>query len=87
MRKKTSFLTKLAFLAIILFLIVQIFGVLKKLDTAGAARAELKSEIAKLQKSTGEMERRIEHSDEDSVIEEVARDNGLTLPGEQVFEG
>jgi cell division protein FtsB len=86
MSKKTSILTKVAFLVIILFLVVQIFGVLGKLDREAQAKADMKAEIAALQAAIADKEYRIEHSDDDDVIEDVARDNGMVMPGEQIYE-
>ncbi|MDR3209916.1 MAG: septum formation initiator family protein [Oscillospiraceae bacterium] len=86
MRKKTSFFTKVAFLVIFAFLTIQIIGVTAKLDKAARARAELRAEIARLEAINDDMEYKIEHSEDNEVIAQIARDDlGLLLPGEQVF--
>ena len=84
--KKASIFTKLIILAIIVYAVSSMVVIRGKIESARIHQAELEEQVAELSAENAEMEYAIEHSDDDDVIGDIARDKlGLVDQDEQVY--
>lgn len=84
--KKASIFTKLLILALVLYAIVSIITINKRVGEAEMEREELTRQVEEMTQANAELEYQLEHSEDEETIEEIARSKlGLVLPGEKVF--
>ena len=85
--KRAGIVTKVLVFAVIAFLIWQIIDNHRDIVDANAYLDEQRAQVAALEVENDEMRRRIDSSDTDETIEEIARDQlDLVKPGEEVIE-
>ncbi len=87
-RKLTGILTKIVILALIVYAGVSLVKLVGQIDQALAAKAELEDQVDKQQVQIDELLYDIEHSGDDDVISDYAREKlGLAYEDELVFYG
>ena len=68
------------------YLLVTLVNLYNRIEDAQKAKRELQSELASAAADVEEMEYAIENSEDDEVIEDVARDRlGMVKPDEKIF--
>ena len=84
--RRSGMFTKLVLLALIVYGMVNLWGMWGRITEARYVQDGLAEQIERLESANAEREYRLENLDDDSVIEQIARDElGLVMPGEIVF--
>ena len=84
--KRASIFTKIVILALAVYAVISLFNLQGKVNEALAEKSRLENEVKQLSQINAELEYEIAHSDDDSTIEDIARDKlGLVKPGEKIF--
>ncbi len=84
--KRTSILTKMVLAVLLVYAVVSLVALRGKIKRAELQKAELQQQIADLTAQNDNIQYNIEHSEDDDVIRDIARDKlNLVEPGEEVF--
>ena len=84
--KRTSLLTKIVVVAIILYAGVTLVSLKVQVSAARQQREELRSQVSSITQTNTELQYAIDHSTDTETIEDIARDKlGLVKPGEKIF--
>ncbi len=84
--KKAGIITKLVVIALLIYGLITLVVLVGKISDVNAEQDLLRQEAQELEIRNAELDYVIEHSTEDDVISDIARDElGLVEPDEQVF--
>ena len=84
--KKAGIITKIVVIALLVYGLVTLVVLAGKIDDVKAEQALLSQEAQELEVQNAEMDYAIEHSTDDDVISDIARDElGLVDPDDKVF--
>ncbi len=84
--RKTGIFTKIVIIALAAYAIVSLLSLKSRLAQAEAYQAKLEEEVSRAELENAGLSYEIEHSADDSTIEDIARDKlGLVKPGEKIF--
>ena len=84
--KRTSLITKIVVVAIILYAGVTLVSLKVQVSAARQQREELRSQVSSITQTNTELQYAIDHSTDAETIEDIARDKlGLVKPGEKIF--
>lgn len=84
--RKASIITKIVIAALILYAGVTLVSLRGQVADARAEREELQRLVEETTATNAELEYEIAHSEDDEIIEDIARDKlGLVMPGEKIF--
>ena len=84
--KKSGIITKLVILILVVFCIVTIFRIKAKTEAQLADNKAQEQINTDLEVANAEMEYDIAHYEDEDVIIKHGHEEGLTLPGEKVYE-
>lgn len=84
--KKTSVVTKIVIVALIVYAVVSLISVRGKTAEAQQQKTELQQKVTQMAEANAELQYGIDHSTDDQTIEDIAREKlGLVKPGEVIF--
>lgn len=84
--KRAGIITRLIIFALIVYASVTLINLRAQIDAARAGQETLKAMVAEKETSNAELQYKIDHSDDQETIADVARDDlNLVAPGEKVF--
>lgn len=84
--RKTGIFTKIVIIALVAYATVSLLRLKTRLAQAEAYQAQLEEEVSRTEQENAGLSYEIEHSADDSTIEDIARDKlGLVKPGEKIF--
>ena len=83
--RRSSILTKIIVFALIIYASVNLITLRGRIEDARAELGELRRAVAEKELSTAELEYKIENHKDPDVIEDIARSQGLVMPGEIIF--
>lgn len=84
--KKAGIITKLVVIALLVYGLITLVVLVGKISDVNAEQDLLRQEAQELEIRNAELDYAIEHSTDDDVISDIARDElGLVEPDEQVF--
>ena len=84
--KKAGIITKLVVIALLIYGLITLVVLVGKISDVNAEQDLLRQEAQELEIRNAELDYAIEHSTDDDVISDIARDElGLVEPDEQVF--
>ena len=84
--KKTSVVTKIVIVALIVYAVVSLISVRGKTAHALQQKTELQQKVTQMAEANAELKYGIDHSTDDQTIENIAREKlGLVKPGEVIF--
>lgn len=84
--KRAGLLTKIIIAALCLYAVITLIGGRTKEAAAEATRDQLASQVQSLTEENAGIQYDIDHSTDQSVIEDIARNKlGLVKPGEKIF--
>ena len=84
--KKASIFTKLVIAALMVYAVISLFMVHRQTRQLQDRAATLQQQVSEMTQSNAELPYQIDHSEDDDMIESVAREKlGLVKPGEKIF--
>ena len=84
--KRASLITKIVFLAIILYAGISLISLKVQVSEAREKRDELQEKVDGVLQTNTELQYAIDHSTDPETIEDIARNKlGLVKPGEKIF--
>ena len=84
--KKASIITKIIVFALVIFAGVTLVSIKSKTNDKTAENDALQQQINDMEVQNAELQYKVENSDDDDVLADVARDElGYVGPGEKVF--
>ena len=84
--KKASIFTKLVIAALMVYAVISLFMVHRQTRQLQDRAAPLQQQVSEMPQSNAELQYQIDHSEDDDMIESVAREKlGLVKPGEKIF--
>jgi len=84
--KRASLITKIVFLAIILYAGISLVSLKVQVSEAREKRDELQEKVDGVLQTNTELQYAIDHSTDPETIEDIARNKlGLVKPGEKIF--
>ena len=84
--KRTSLITKIVIVAIILYAGVTLISLKVQVAAARKQRDELQSQVSSVTQTNTELKYAIDHSTDADTIEDIARNKlNLVKPGEKIF--
>lgn len=84
--KKTSAITKIVILALIVYAVVSLISVKSRTAEARQEKQALQQKVTQISEANAELQYGIDHSTDDQTIEDIAREKlGLVKPGEVIF--
>ena len=84
--RKASVITKIVIVALMVYAIATMISVRGRTAQAVEAQQSLEKQVAQMAQENAELQYGIEHSADDSTIEDIAREKlGLVKPGEIIF--
>ncbi len=84
--KRAGIITKIVIFALIVYASVTLINLRAQIDTARTQQLALQEKVTEIESSNAELQYKIDHSEDDQVIADVARtDLNLVEPGEKVF--
>ena len=84
--KKTSAITKIVILALIIYAVASFISVRSKTAEALQEKTALQQKVTQMSEANAELQYGIDHSTDDQTIEDIAREKlGLVKPGEVIF--
>ena len=84
--KKASIITKIIVFALVIYAAVTLVSLNSKIHDTKAEQDALQQQINEMEVQNAEQPYKVENSDDDDVLADVARDElGLVGPGEKVF--
>jgi len=85
-KKGAGLLLRIIVVALLIYGVTTLVSLGGKISDARRAKEEMEQEIKDRQEANAEMEYKIENSDDDQVIEDVARDElDLVKPEEEIY--
>ncbi len=85
--KRTGILTKIVLAVLFVYALVSIVRVNDRKAQAAENLDELRRVETELAEKNDDMQYAIEHSTDEDVIRSIARDRGMTDPGEEIYYG
>ena len=87
-RKRSGILTKILLIALLVYAASTLVSMSGKITAAMKNQEDLEKKVQELEAENSDLEYSIENSEDDEVIEGIARSElGLVYPGEKVFVG
>ena len=87
-RKHTGILTKILLVVLLVYAATSLVKMSGKIKEETQKQEEIQQQVDELKKENEDMEYAIDNSEDESVIEDIARaELGLVYPGEKVFVG
>lgn len=84
--KKASIFTKLVIAALMVYAVISLVMVHRQTRQLQDRAATLQQQVSEMTQSNAELQYKIDHSEDDDMIESVAREKlGLVKPGEKIF--
>ena len=84
--KKASIFTKLVIAALMVYAVISLVMVHRQTRQLQDRAATLQQQVSEMTQSNAELQYLIDHSEDDDMIESVAREKlGLVKPGEKIF--
>lgn len=84
--RKTSIFAKIVIVGLLIYAVFSLFTLNQKINAAEVARKETAEKVNAAVRTNSELQYQIEHSDDDEIIEDIARSElGLVEPGEKIF--
>ena len=84
--KKASIFTKLVIAVLMVYAVISLFMVHRQTRQLQDRAATLQQQVSEMTQSNPELQYQIDHSEDDDMIESVAREKlGLVKPGEKIF--
>ena len=84
--KKASIFTKLVIAALMVYAVISLVMVHRQTRQLQDRAATLQQQVSEMTQSNAELQYQIDHSEDDDMIESVAREKlGLVKPGEKIF--
>lgn len=84
--KRSGILTKIIIAALLIYATTTLVSMCHRISSAKDKQTLLQQEAHSIAADNAEMEYAIEHSEDDSVIEDIARDKlNLVMPDEKIF--
>ncbi|MDR1299380.1 MAG: hypothetical protein LBJ84_03925 [Oscillospiraceae bacterium] len=83
--KRASIVTKLIVFALIVYASASLVNLMTTINAAKAKQAELREKITAMEVSNAALEYGIEHSDDDEVKADIAREMGYIYPDERIL--
>ena len=87
-RKHTGILTKILLVVLLVYAATSLVKMSGKIKEETQKQEEIQQQVDEMKKENEDMEYAIDNSEDESVIEDIARaELGLVYPGEKVFVG
>ena len=84
--KKASIFTTLVIAVLMLYAVISLVMVHRQTRQLQDRAATLQQQVSEMPQSNAELQYQIDHSEDDDMIESVAREKlGLVKPGEKIF--
>ena len=84
--KKASIFTTLVIAVLMVYALISLFVVHRQTRQLQDRAATLQQQVSEMTQANAELQYRIDHSEDDDMIESVAREKlGLVKPGEKIF--
>lgn len=84
--KKSSAITKIVILALIIYAVASFISVRSKTAEALQEKTALQQKVTQMSEANAELQYGIDHSTDDQTIEDIAREKlGLVKPDEVIF--
>lgn len=84
--KRASIFTKLVISALVVYAVVSLVQLQRRIDAAERSRDALEQQVLEMQAENEAIAYKVGHSDDRETLEDIARSKlGLVLPGEIVF--
>lgn len=84
--KRTSLITKIVIIAIMLYASVTLVSLKVQVADARKQQSELQNQVSSVTQTNTELKYAIDHSTDPETIEDIARNKlGLVKPGEKIF--
>lgn len=84
--KKAGIFTTLVIAALMLYAVISLVMVHRQTQQLQDRAAALQQQVSDMTQSNAELQYQIDHSEDDDMIESVAREKlGLVKPGEKIF--
>jgi len=86
--KRSGILTKVIVIILVAYAVITLLRLRDRIDEGNRQRALLEDQADELELENADIQYAIDHSDDDSVKEQIARDElGLVKQGETVYSG
>jgi cell division protein FtsB len=83
---RAGIITKIVIFALLVYASVTLINLRAQVDSAQEAQEALRQLVEEKEISNAELEYKIEHSEDDETIADIARDElNLVAPGEKIF--
>lgn len=84
--KKASIFTTLVIAVLMVYALISLFVVHRQTRQLQDRAATLQQQVSEMTQANAELQYKIDHSEDDDMIESVAREKlGLVKPGEKIF--
>lgn len=84
--KKASIFTTLVIAVLMVYALISLFVVHRQTRQLQDRAATLQQQVSEMAQANAELQYQIDHSEDDDMIESVAREKlGLVKPGEKIF--
>ena len=84
--RRTSWMTALVIAGLIAYACIALMNMRTKVAGANETQAQLQQQVEKIQEENAALQYAIEHQDDLSTIEDIARNKlGLVMPEEKIF--
>ena len=84
--RRASWMTALVIIGVIAYACITLMNMRTKVANANETQAQLQQQVEKIQEENAALQYAIEHKDDLSTIEDIARDKlGLVMPEEKIF--
>lgn len=84
--KRASIITKIIIIALILYAGITLVSLKARTEEIRELNLQLQVDVAALAQKNAEFQYEIDHSNDEKIIEDIARSKlGLVLPGEKIF--
>ena len=84
--KKASIFTTLVIAVLMVYALISLFVVHRQTRQLQDRAATLQQQVSEMTQASAELQYQIDHSEDDDMIESVAREKlGLVKPGEKIF--
>lgn len=84
--RRASWMTALVIAGVIAYACITLMNMRTKVSNASETQAQLQEQVEKIQEENAALQYAIEHRDDPSTIEDIARDKlGLVMPEEKIF--
>ena len=84
--KRAGLITRIIIILLLIYALITLFGLRSKMAELKAENAALEQQKTELEVQNAELEYKLEHSDDDDVISDIARDElGLVGANDQIY--